>query len=109
MCFSPGSWLVKAMTKSPAAHWNARLVLLCWSAVTSPAGGGGPSMRSYPAGFVGLDDPERASAETMAAFDLATTHGLKMNLDELRELRTSFPPDWPPSLMAELDERLGLA
>jgi hypothetical protein len=45
----------------------------------------------------------------MVAFDLATTHGFQMNLDEIRKLRASFPADWPPSLMAELDKRLGPA
>ncbi|MGH8903730.1 MAG: hypothetical protein ACRDYA_19165 [Egibacteraceae bacterium] len=61
-------------------------------------------------GWVGLDEPDRACAATMAAWDLASAHGLQLLLNEVRELRSSFPLGWASlGCVVELDERLTLA
>ncbi|MGH8884238.1 MAG: hypothetical protein ACRDYX_03510 [Egibacteraceae bacterium] len=58
---------------------------------------------------VGLDEPERARAQALAALDEADKHELEVIRDELRLVRASFPPEWPDWVSEELDERLALA
>ncbi|MGH8902174.1 MAG: hypothetical protein ACRDYA_10945 [Egibacteraceae bacterium] len=58
---------------------------------------------------VGLDEPERARAEALAALDEADAHGLGLIRRQLGDMRQGFPSDWPAWATAELDERLAAA
>jgi hypothetical protein len=57
---------------------------------------------------VGLDEPERARAEALAALDEVDAHGLGLVANDLRDIRATFPSHWPSSVTEELDERPAL-
>lgn len=57
---------------------------------------------------VGLDDPERARAEALAALDEVDKHGLSIVASDIRVVRDTFPPGWPEWANEEIDERLTL-